>query len=170
MAGINKVILIGNLGKDPEVRYLEGGSVVANLTLATTESYKDKNGNKIDMTEWHDLEMWDGLAKIAEQYLNKGKTIYVEGRIKTDTWQDDQGNNRKRTKIRVQNMTMLGSPGQGSSPYAQPADTSQENNISNNTAPAPGSYAPSRPQSQPAGNPQPEFQPSQDDFADDLPF
>ncbi len=108
MAGVNKVILIGNLGKDPEVRYLENGSVVANVTLATTESYKDRNGNRIDNTEWHDLEMWDGLAKIAEQYLSKGKSIYVEGKIKSDTWQDEQGNNRKRTRIRVLNMTMLG--------------------------------------------------------------
>ena len=104
MAGVNKVILIGNLGKDPEVRYLENGSVVANITLATTETYKDRNGNRIDSTEWHDLEMWDGLAKIAEQYLSKGKSIYVEGKIKSDTWQDDQGNNRKRIRIRVQNM------------------------------------------------------------------
>ncbi|QNL21484.1 single-stranded DNA-binding protein [Hyphobacterium sp. CCMP332] len=108
MAGVNKVILIGNLGKDPEVRYLESGSVVANIALATTESYKDKNGNRVDNTEWHDLEMWDGLAKIAEQYLKKGSSVYVEGKIKSDTWQDEQGNNRKKTKIRVLNMTMLG--------------------------------------------------------------
>ena len=113
MAGVNKVILIGNLGKDPEVRYLESGSVVANVTLATTETYKDRNGNRVDSTEWHDLEMWDGLAKIAEQYLSKGKSIYVEGKIKSDTWQDDQGNNRKRTRIRVLNMTMLGGAQQG---------------------------------------------------------
>lgn len=115
MAGVNKVILIGNLGKDPEVRYLENGSVVANVTLATTESYKDRNGNRVDTTEWHDLEMWDGLAKIAEQYLSKGKSIYVEGKLKSDTWQDDQGNNRKRIRVRVQNMTMLGGPGSGDS-------------------------------------------------------
>ena len=108
MAGVNKVILIGNLGKDPEVRYLENGSVVANIALATSESYKDRNGNRIDQTEWHDLEMWDGLAKIAEQYLTKGKSIYVEGKIKSDTWQDEQGNNRKKIRIRVQNLTMLG--------------------------------------------------------------
>ena len=108
MAGVNKVILIGNLGKDPEVRYLESGSTVANVTLATTESYKDRNGNRVDNTEWHDLEMWDGLAKIAEQYLKKGSSIYVEGKIKSDTWQDEQGNNRKKTRIRVLNMTMLG--------------------------------------------------------------
>ncbi len=111
MAGVNKVILIGNLGKDPEVRYLENGSVVANIALATTETYKDRNGNRIDSTEWHDLELWDGLAKIAEQYLSKGKSIYVEGKIKSDTWQDDQGMTRKKIRIRVLNMTMLGGTG-----------------------------------------------------------
>ena len=108
MAGINKVILIGNLGKDPEIRYLDNNKVVANLTLATTENYKDRNGNRVENTEWHDLELWDGLAKIAEQYLTKGKSIYVEGKIKTDSWKDDEGNNKYRTRIRVQNMTMLG--------------------------------------------------------------
>jgi single-strand DNA-binding protein len=113
MAGVNKVILIGNLGKDPEVRYLENGKAVANVTLATTEKYKDRDGNQVESTEWHDLEMWDGLAKIAEQYLQKGKSIYVEGKIKTDSWQDEQGNKKYRTRIRVQNMTMLGSPGSG---------------------------------------------------------
>ena len=108
MAGVNKVILIGNLGKDPEVRYLDNNKVVAKLTLATTENYKDRNGNKVENTEWHDLELWDGLAKIAEQYLTKGRSIYVEGKIKTDSWKDDEGNNKYRTRIRVQNMTMLG--------------------------------------------------------------
>jgi single-strand DNA-binding protein len=109
MAGVNKVILIGNLGQDPEVRHLEGDKVVANLTLATTETYKDRNGNRSENTEWHDLELWDGLAKVAEQYLKKGSQIYVEGRIKTDTWQDEQGNNRKKVRIRVLSLTMLGS-------------------------------------------------------------
>ncbi len=111
MAGVNKVILVGNLGKDPEVRHLESGSVVANLTLATTEAYKDKNGQRVENTEWHDLELWDGQAKIAEQYLKKGSQIYVEGKIKTDTWQDEQGNNRKKVRIRVLSFTMLGSRG-----------------------------------------------------------
>ena len=98
MAGVNKVILIGNLGKDPEVRYLENGKAVANVTLATTERYKDREGNQVENTEWHDLEMWDGLAKIAEQYLSKGKSIYVEGKIKTDSWQDEQGMKKYRTR------------------------------------------------------------------------
>lgn len=110
MAGINKVMLIGNCGADPEVKYLENGAVVANLPLATTESYKDKNGNKVDQTEWHDLELWNGLAKIAEQYITKGKSIYVEGKIKSDTWQDDNGITRKKIRIRVLNLTLLGGP------------------------------------------------------------
>jgi single-strand DNA-binding protein len=134
MAGVNKVILVGNLGKDPEVRHLESGSSVANVTLATTESYKDKNGNRVDNTEWHDLEMWDGLAKIAEQYLNKGSSIFVEGKIKTDTWQDEQGNNRKRTKIRVLSMTMLG--GRPDNQGGAPKNTNTQNtgpNTQNNS-------------------------------------
>ncbi|RIW18132.1 single-stranded DNA-binding protein [Algoriphagus lacus] len=113
MAGVNKVILVGNLGADPEVKYLEGDKVVAKIRLATTESYKDRSGNRVDQTEWHDLEMWDQQAKIAEQYLKKGSQIYVEGKIKTDTWQDDQGQNRYRTKIRVISFTMLGGKPEG---------------------------------------------------------
>lgn len=115
MAGVNKVILIGNLGADPEVKHLEGDKVVANISLATTESYKDKSGNRVDNTEWHDLELWDGQAKIAEQYLKKGMQLYVEGKIKTDTWQDEQGNNRKKVRIRVLSFTMLGGRPEGGS-------------------------------------------------------
>lgn len=115
MAGVNKVILVGNLGADPEVKHLEGDKVVANLRLATTEAYKDKTGNRIENTEWHDLELWDGQARIAEQYLRKGSQIFVEGKIKSDTWQDDQGNNRKRVKIRVLSFTMLGGRPEGAS-------------------------------------------------------
>ncbi|MFT4738148.1 MAG: single-strand DNA-binding protein [Cyclobacteriaceae bacterium] len=155
MAGVNKVILVGNLGKDPEVRYLENGSVVANVTIATSESYKDKSGNKIENTEWHDLEMWDGLAKIAEQYLTKGKTIYAEGRIKSDTWQDDQGNNRKKVRIRVQNMTMLGSAGGNNS--------GQQDNISPDAKPNSPAMNPPAPQAVPAPD-------NSDDPTDDLPF
>ena len=115
MAGVNKVILVGNLGADPEVKYLEGDNVVANLRLATTEAYKDRNGNRVEQTEWHDLELWGAQAKIAEQYLRKGSQIFVEGKIKSDTWQDEQGQNRKRTKIRVLSFTMLGSRPDGAS-------------------------------------------------------
>lgn len=118
MAGVNKVILVGNLGADPEVKYLEGDNVVANLRLATTEAYKDRNGNRVEQTEWHDLELWGAQAKIAEQYLRKGSQIFAEGKIKSDTWQDEQGQNRKRTKIRVLSFTMLGSRPDGSASSA----------------------------------------------------
>lgn len=124
MAGVNKVILVGNLGADPEVKHLEGDKVVANLRLATTEAFKDKSGNRVENTEWHDLELWDGQARIAEQYLKKGMQLFVEGKIKSDTWQDDQGQNRKRTKIRVLSFTMLGGKPEGSTPTQTPSYTS----------------------------------------------
>jgi single-strand DNA-binding protein len=130
MAGVNKVILLGNLGADPEVKHLEGDNVVANLRLATTESYKDKMGNRVDNTEWHDLELWGGQARIAEQYLKKGMQIFVEGKIKSDTWQDEQGNNRKKTRIRVLSFTMLGgkgdTPGGGGAPSQNPNSMQQQ--------------------------------------------
>ena len=118
MAGVNKEILLGNLGQDPEVRHLESGSVVARVTLATTESYKDRSGNRVDNTEWHEIEMWDGLAKIAEQYLKKGDSIYVEGKIRTDKWEDKEGNPRKTVKIRALNMTMLSKAASTNAPAA----------------------------------------------------
>lgn len=133
MAGVNKVILVGNLGADPEVKYLEGEKVVAKLRLATTESYKDKSGNRVDQTEWHDLELWDGQAKIAEQYLKKGSQLYVEGKIKTDSWQDEQGQNRYRTKIRVLSFTMLGGKPEGMA-GSQQASGSPANNPKPQTA------------------------------------
>lgn len=108
MAGVNKVILIGNLGADPEVRNLPSGSSVANFNIATSESYTNKNGEKVTQTEWHRIECWEGLAKVAEQYLRKGNSVYIEGKIRTEEWQDKEGNTRYTTKIRAQNMTMLG--------------------------------------------------------------
>ncbi|MBW6461420.1 MAG: single-stranded DNA-binding protein, partial [Bacteroidales bacterium] len=103
MAGINRVILIGNLGKDPEIRNLEGGVKVANFSLATTESYRSKNGDKVEHTEWHNLVLWRGLAEVAENYLKKGNSIYVEGRIRTRDWTDKDGNKRYTTEILVDN-------------------------------------------------------------------
>ncbi|MFM7021632.1 MAG: single-stranded DNA-binding protein [Flavobacteriales bacterium] len=108
MAGVNKVILVGNLGKDPEVRYLEGGVPVANFTLATSETYKDKNGNRIEQTEWHNIVVWRGLAEIAEKYLRKGSQVYVEGKLRTRSWDDKDGVKRYSTEIIADNMTMLG--------------------------------------------------------------
>ena len=108
MAGINKVILVGNLGKDPEVFTFENNVKKASFPLATTESYKDKNGNRVDQTEWHNIVLWRGLAEIAEKYLNKGSQIYLEGKIKTRYWDDKDGNKRYTTEIFGENMTMLG--------------------------------------------------------------
>ena len=113
MAGINKVILIGNLGKDPEVRYLDSGVAVANITLATTENYKNKEGERVSQTEWHDIVLWRGLAEIAEKYLKKGSSVYIEGKIRTRKWEDKDGNNRYRTEILANNMTMLGGRNSG---------------------------------------------------------
>lgn len=109
--GVNKVILIGHLGKDPEVRYTQGGGAVANVSLATTESWKDKqSGQKQERVEWHNLVFWGKLAEIAEKYLKKGALIYVEGSIRTEKWQDKEGKDRYTTKINVSEMQMLGGP------------------------------------------------------------
>jgi single-strand DNA-binding protein len=105
--GINKVILAGNLGKDPEVRHLEGGAVVANFPLATTEAYKDKNGNKVEQTEWHNIVLWRAQAEYAEKYLKKGFTILVEGKLKTRTWEDKDKNKRYTTEVYGDSITIL---------------------------------------------------------------
>ncbi|HOV11313.1 MAG TPA: single-stranded DNA-binding protein [Bacteroidales bacterium] len=108
MAGVNKVILIGNLGKDPEIRQLENGTKVASFSLATTETYKNRDGNKVEQTEWHNIVLWRGLAEIAEKFLKKGNTIYLEGKIRSRSWDDKEGNKRYTTEIIGDNMTMIG--------------------------------------------------------------
>jgi len=108
MAGVNKVILVGNLGKDPEVRHLEGGATVANFPLATTESFKDKSGNKVDQTEWHNIVVWRGLADIAAKFLKKGTTIYLEGKLRTRSWEDKEGHKRYTTEVVADSFTMIG--------------------------------------------------------------
>ncbi len=108
MAGVNKVILIGNLGRDPEVRNLENDVKVANFSLATTETYKAKDGSRVDTTEWHNIVLWRGLAGIAEKYLKKGDSIYLEGRIRTRSWEDENGIKKYRTEIYGDQMIMLG--------------------------------------------------------------
>lgn len=121
MAGINKVILIGNLGKDPEVRSIEGGRKVARFPLATTESYKDREGNRQEQTEWHNVEFWGGIAEVIERYLKKGSQIYVEGRLRTRSYQDKETNQtRYITEVVGQQMTMLGGSGGGGG--SRPAD------------------------------------------------
>ncbi len=107
MAGVNKVILVGNLGKDPEVRYLEGGIAVANFPLATSEPYRDKTGKKIEQTEWHDIVLWRDLAEVAEKFLKKGMQVYIEGKIRTRTWDDKEGNRRYSKEIVGNVLTIL---------------------------------------------------------------
>lgn len=138
MAGINKVILVGHLGKDPEVRYLEGGSAVANFTLATSESYKDKSGKRVEQTEWHNIVVWRGLAEIAEKYLKKGMQIYLEGKIRSRSWDDKDGNKRYSIDIVGDTFTILGKKDDRSSAEGDKASTDarQENNISNSSNPS----------------------------------
>ena len=122
MAGsVNKVILIGNLGSDPEVRYLEGGSTVARFNIATSESYTNKGGERVEQTEWHRIELWDRLAQIAEKYLRKGNSVYIEGRIRSENWTDKEGQQRTGITIRANNMTLLGGSNAGGDGDAPPA-------------------------------------------------
>ncbi len=114
MASLNKVMLIGNLGKDPEVRFTASGQAVAGFSLATSETYKDKNGEKVEKTEWHNITLWGKLAEIAGEYLSKGKTVYIEGRLQTRKWQDKSGNDRYTTEIVGDKMQMLSAKGERS--------------------------------------------------------
>jgi single-strand DNA-binding protein len=105
---INKVILVGNVGKDPEIRYLEGGTAVCSFPLATSESYRNRDGEKVTNTEWHNIVLWRGLAEIAEKYVKKGTQLYIEGRIRSRSWDDREGNKRYITEIIGDSMQMLG--------------------------------------------------------------
>tara|TARA_B100001142_G_scaffold294712_1_gene315111 strand:+ start:437 stop:859 length:423 start_codon:yes stop_codon:yes gene_type:complete len=126
MAGVNKVILIGNLGKDPEVRHLDNGVAVANFSLATTESYTNKQGERVNQTEWHNIVLWRGLADVAEKYLKKGNSVYVEGKISTRKWEDKEGNTRYSTDIIADKMTMLGSKSDNSNTSTESRTSSTE--------------------------------------------
>lgn len=109
MAGVNKVILVGNLGKDPEVRHLDNGRAVANFSLATSETYKNKAGERVTNTEWHNVVLWTPLAEIAERFLKKGSQVYIEGKLTTRSWDDQEGNKRYTTEVVGREMTLLGS-------------------------------------------------------------
>jgi len=113
MSGVNKVILIGNLGSDPQVRYTPQGTAVANFNIATTERFNNKSGEREERTEWHRIVAWGKLAEICQQYLKKGKQVYIEGRLQTRQWEDQQGQKRQTTEIVAQNMQMLGRAGEG---------------------------------------------------------
>jgi single-strand DNA-binding protein len=130
MSGVNKVILVGHLGKDPEVRHLEGGTTLVNFPLATSETY-NKDGKKIEQTEWHNIVMWRGLADVAAKYLQKGKLVYIEGKLRSRNYEDKEGNKRYITEIIAENFTMLGrkSDGEnsnGTQPGHQQANTSKQ--------------------------------------------
>ncbi|QPG06551.1 single-stranded DNA-binding protein [Salinimonas marina] len=158
--GVNKVILVGNLGTDPEVRYMPNGNAVANLSLATSESWKDQQGQVQERTEWHRLVMYKRLAEVAGEYLAKGSQIYVEGKLQTRKWQDQQGQERYSTEIVVDTMQMLGGKGEGSgngtprpsNPDARQQQTGVPQSRLNQRQPAPPMA-------------EPDF-----DFDEDLPF
>ncbi|OJV50421.1 MAG: single-stranded DNA-binding protein [Bacteroidetes bacterium 43-16] len=107
MRGVNKVVLIGNLGKDPDLQYIEGDIPVAKFPLATTEMRKEKNGNVVSETEWHTIVLWRGLAELAGKYLHKGSLVYIEGRLRTRSWEDKDKNKRFQTEIIAENLVML---------------------------------------------------------------
>lgn len=124
MRGVNRVMLIGNLGKDPDVQYLEGNIAVAKFPLATTETYKDRAGKLISQTEWHTVVLWRGLAELAQKYLHKGSLIYVEGRLRTRSWEDKDGNKKFATEIVGDNLIMLDKRGDGhGGSYQAPGST-----------------------------------------------
>ena len=116
---VNKVTLIGRLGSDPEVKKLDNGNAVANFSLATSEKYKDKQGNKQENTEWHNIVLWGRLAEIAEKYLEKGKQVYIEGKISTRSWDDQDGNKKYRTEIVGYSLQMLGGGESSDKPQAK---------------------------------------------------
>jgi single-strand DNA-binding protein len=159
MASVNKVILIGNLGNDPDMRYLPSGDAVANLSIATTDKYKDKNGEMQEATEWHRVSFFGKIAEICGQYLKKGSSVYVEGSIRTRKWQDKEGNDRYTTEIKGDRMQMLGGRG-GAGMSGGTADMDSAPRQSGR----PAQNAPARPAAgAPAGG-------SFDDLEDDIPF
>ena len=131
MKGINKVMLIGNLGKDPELQYLEGNIAVVKFPLATTESYKDRTGNVMSQTEWHSLVVWRGLAEMAHKYLHKGSLVYIEGRLRSRTWEEkDTKIKRHATEIIVDNLLMLDKKKEGTEYGLPTQNTSNEEGFS----------------------------------------
>lgn len=154
MASVNKAILIGNLGKDPEMRYMPGGEAVANITLATTDTWKDKSGTKQEKTEWHRVSFFGRQAEVVGEYLKKGSQIYVEGRIQTRKWQDKDGQDRYTTEIVADRMQMIGGKSSGAGSF----EVVEENQA-----------APVR-ASAPAARPAPAAKSGFDNFDDDIPF
>lgn len=164
MASVNKVILVGNLGRDPEVRYMPNGEAVCNFSIATTDTWKDKSGAKQERTEWHNIVMYRKLAEIAGEYLKKGRPVYIEGRLQTRKWQTKEGQDRYTTEIIADQMQMLGTRESGGASYDGGMDTS-----------AMEDYSQVPPQAQSRTNAAPAAKPAAagsgfDDFEDDIPF
>lgn len=168
MASVNKVIIIGNLGNDPDMRYLPSGDAVANLSVATTDKYKDKNGEMQEATEWHRVSFFGKTAEICGQYLKKGSQVYVEGSIRTRKWQDKEGQDRYTTEIKGDRMQMLGGRGSASggtadmdsAPRQDSSGAPRQQSRAPSSTPARAQNAPSK---APAGG-------SFDDLEDDIPF
>lgn len=187
MASLNKMTIIGNLGADPEVRYLDGGAVVATFNVATTEKYTNRGGEKVEQTEWFRVELWNEQAKVAEKYLKKGNAVYVEGRLRTEIWTDKEGKERTSLRVRANTMQLLGSPNtdrqddgyyeaprQQAAPAAptvpapQPAAPRQQ---SAPVPPAPATTTPERPRQPAERRREPEPMPFESNSGDDdLPF
>jgi single-strand DNA-binding protein len=157
MASVNKVILVGNLGRDPETRYMTSGEAVTNIRLATTDTWKDKNGEKQERTEWHNIVFYGRQAEIAGEYLKKGRQIYVEGRLQTRKWQDKEGQDRYTTEIIADRMQMLGSrEGGGAPPSGDEAPAREKTSAAEPRAAAKAGAAPAKKKV--------------DDLDDDIPF
>jgi len=176
MASVNKVILVGNLGRDPEVRYLPSGDPVANITIATSSKYKGKDGNMVEETEWHRVTFFGKLAEIVSQYLKKGRPVYVEGRLKTRKYTDKDGVEKYATDIIANEMQMLGgregmgAPAGEDDGYGGDTGNNAGSNYNSRPAPAPRPSAPP-PRPAPAAAPAPSRPASGfDDMDDDIPF
>lgn len=172
MASVNKVILVGNLGRDPEVRYMPNGEAVCNFSIATTDNWKDKSGAKQERTEWHNIVMYRKLAEIAGEYLKKGRPVYVEGRLQTRKWQTKEGQDRYTTEIIADQMQMLGGRDGAGSNASYDGGMDQSGGDDYNQAPSQGQpsqgqarQAPAQSASKPAASGS-----GFDDFEDDIPF
>lgn len=163
MASVNKVILVGNLGRDPEMRYMPSGDALASFSIATTDNWKDKNGQKQERTEWHRISMFGKLAEIAGEYLKKGSSVYIEGRLQTRKWQDKEGNERQTTEVVADRMQMLG--GRGGANTYEIMDDEGASDASRQSAPSSSSAPRQAPAAKPASGGS-----GFDDFEDDIPF
>jgi len=171
--GVNKVILIGNLGADPELRYTPSGTAVCNFRIATNESYKDREGNQVEKTEWHNVVAWERLAEICGEYLKKGRPVYVEGSLQTRQWEDQDGNTRYTTEVKAREMQMLGGrdgEGGGGLDRSNEYDQSRPERTPARSGGGGGGQGGGRPQGAPQGGGRPQGRPQPAGNADDLAF